>query len=593
MAYPSKSAEINTVLNGLSLFPPTNWQDIGVKASFIEGDVQPAITIEEFEFILDAYLELKNWISAGNIFQGVPFSISVSSTAPLTLPNNTVFEGYIDLRDSNINDTEGRISANVRYKDDISSVSARLQALDYGYLFENGTFTNSDFTNCPYVVVKIDYTIEAFIQTITLYLMVKQLIELTRQIQEDIATIQGFLATSPPGAGAAIYATATALINIAFAAALLVEILKLGTDLILAFVQPKRTHKCISFKKLIEKVCNYLGYSFNTSINELDTYYYLPSNTNVDTYDDIRGFLAIPKSIENGLPNVLDFGYRCTEMFELVKNMFNGRFAVQNNTIEFHSELSPYWSSLSSYIFPDILEPAYSYNTGELNSNIFINFSTDIVDGYTIENFKGTNYQVITRQNTTTDQKGVIIENLEEINLPLALGNRKNKLNGFEKTLKFLAGVIDGVLNTLSALFPVTQPSNLAGQIQNKIGVLKVETNNHTVPKVLFLDDSGKIPANHRDLLSARYLWNNYINELSFIANNYRRQRKVFEGVEIPFGWSDFQKLVNNSYFVTQSGEEGKIIDIEWIISQDKAVVSYWVQKKYTDNLIETYIEAE
>ena len=593
MAEIGKSAELRTELAGLSTFPPTNWQDVGVKASFIEGDPQPALTIEEFEFVLSSYTELKAQIAAGNIFQGVPFKMSVLSTAPNTLPNNTVFDGYIDLRDAQINDTEGKILANARYKDDLSSVSARLQALDYGFLFDNGTYTVADFEDCPYVVVKIDYIIEAFVQGITLYLMVKQLIELIRIIADSVATIASLLADVPPSAGGTIYAIAVALINIAFAIALLVAIINLGRDLLNAFLQPARVHKCISYRKLIEKVCNYLGYAFNSSVTELERYHNLPSNNNVDQYDDDRGFLQAVKSITNGLPFATDYGYRCTEMFDLVRGMFNGRFAVFGNTIEFHSELNPYWEKISTLVFPDILEPAYRYNTDELNSNVFVNFATDVLEGYTIQNFKGTNYQVITRQNTTSDPKGVVIENLAEFQFPVALGTRKDKLNGFEKFFKFLAGLIDGVVNTINALFFLGGTSNLAAKIQERVGLLKVETNNHTVPKVIYLDKDGKMPANHRALLSAKYLWDNYINELSFIANNYRRQRKVFAGVEIPFGWVDFQKLINNSYFVTQDGKRGKVTDIEWTISKDKAVVSYWIEERYTTNLIETYIEPE
>ena len=122
---------------------------------------------------------------------------------------------------------------------------------------------------------------------------------------------------------------------------------------------------------------------------------------------------------------------------------------------------------------------------------------------------------------------------------------------------------------------------------------MKVETNNHTVPKVVYLDENGRLPADHRDLLGAKYLWDNYINELSFIQNNFRRQRKVYTGIEIPFGWRDFQNLINNSYFVLPDGRRGKVTDIEWIISRDKATLSYWIEEKYTSNLTETFIEPE
>jgi hypothetical protein len=520
----------------------------------------------------------------------MPLTILAQSTNQNGLSSITSFDGFVDLRDAIINDTEGSISAEVRYKEDVSRFFERLQALDYAYLDLQNAI-NYNYSDCDYAVVKIDYAFEALMQSAILFLMTKQLIEVTRIIADNVATIAGLTTAAITGAiGATVYLIATLILNVVYATAILIQVINLGRDLISAFLQPKRTHKTSDLFNLIKSVCNYLGYSFNTSILDMKNYYYLPSNTNVDEFDDKRGFLKKAQTIEKGIPNVLDYGYRCSEMFDLVRNMFNGRFAIVDNTVQFHTELSPFWQTFSNFQMPDVLEGEYKYNTEELKSNIFISFETDLTDGWTIEKFEGTNYQIITTDITNINPKAVVIDKLEEVRLPVALGVRKDKLNGFEKFLKVLAGIIDGVVNTFNTIFFLRGRSDLAGRIQNKVGILKVETNNHRVPKILLLEN-GRIPSNHRQRLSAKYLWQNYISEKSFIQNGFRRQRKLFSGVSIPFGWSDYVKLINNSYFTDLNGKQGKVTEIEWIQDADTANISYYLEEVYTTNLKETFIE--
>ena len=590
MAQDSFSATTKILLNSKILQPPKEWQEIGLIASFQDGEVQPTITQENLTFILDSYTELKNWIADGNVFEGMPLTILSQSTNQNGLSSITSFDGFVDLRDAIINDTEGSISAEVRYKEDISRFFERLQALDYAYLDLQNAI-NYNYSDCDYTVVKIDYAFEALMQSTILFLMTKQLIEVTRIIADNIATIAGLTTAALTGAiGATVYLIATLILNVVYATAILIQVINLGRDLISAFVQPKRTHKSSDLFNLIKSVCNYLGYSFNTSILDMKNYYYLPSNTNVDEFDDKIGFLKKAQTIKKGIPNVLDYGYRCSEMFELVRNMFNGRFAIVDNTVQFHTELSPFWQTFSTFQMPDILEGEYKYNTEELKSNIFISFETDLTDGWTIEKFEGTNYQIITTDITNINPKAVVIDKLEEVRLPVALGVRKDKLNGFEKFLKFLAGIIDGVVNTFNRIFFLRGRSDLAGRIQNKVGILKVENNNHRVPKIILLEN-GRIPSNHRQRLSAKHLWENYISEKSFIQNGFRRQRKLFSGVSIPFGWQDYVKLINNSYFTDLNGKQGKVTEIEWIQDADTANISYYLEEVYTTNLKETFIE--
>ena len=100
------------------------------------------------------------------------------------------------------------------------------------------------------------------------------------------------------------------------------------------------------------------------------------------------------------------------------------------------------------------------------------------------------------------------------------------------------------------------------------------------------------MPLNHRDLWNADLLWNKYHNEKSFISNNYKAQKQLFNQVEIPFGLEDFFKLSSNPYFIYK-GNTAKIVNFTWTVGEDQAVIDFWVRKPYTFNLKETKLIPE
>ena len=168
----------------------------------------------------------------------------------------------------------------------------------------------------------------------------------------------------------------------------------------------------------------------------------------------------------------------------------------------------------------------------------------------------------------------------------MCLGSRKNKIKPLQSTLKFLAGLFDSVINLVGG------NSNLSATIDDNNGVLQVSSNNHSKPKVLYIE-GGEIPSNHRQLLSAKHLYNQYHNYKSFVSANFIGQKVYYEGVRVPFGLEDFVKLIENAYFYTQSGEVAKAVSIKWRIGGDFATIDYYIREPYTKNLVETFIEPQ
>lgn len=578
-------SSLNISLAGQSLTPPPNWLDIGVLATF-ENELQASITVQEFEFVLDSYTELKQHIANGllsgtGIFDPVPFQIDVFSS----IGNYLAFEGGINLAEAKINDTEGRILAPLAKEMGLNTLDDRLSGITYGLLAHNGLITSADYFDIQYIVERPDMAAEAAILAVTTFLMAKQLADAIADVGEQASVVAGLFVSGVTGpAGSVVYAAAVLIINIAYAASVLIILIQLAQDLVAAFLPSIRTHKGIRLKTLLEKACQHLGYTFNTTISDLDNIIYMPSNPNLDQEDGIKGFVGSAGSITAGIPHTSDYGYKASEAFRLCKDLFYAKYMLVGGVVELHAENAPYWQRFSTWNFPDILESKYRYNTDELNDSVLLTFSTDVSDGWTVGNYQGTSYQVITEAVTVGPSGRDHITGLDETLFPVALGTRKDALTGFEKALKAIAGVIDTVTGVFGG------GTDFVSQIKSKVGILKVTTNNHTTPKLLWYE-GNKIPADHRAKFSAKTLWTKYHSEKSFVANNYKRQRKVFEGVSIPFGFADFLQLIDNSYFTTPQGINGKIIKLEWNMSKDRAIVEYWTEEIYTKNLKETFIE--
>lgn len=579
------------LINGKNLGVPRDFFEVGVKASFGE-DIQSNLTTEEFTFVLEAYKEILEWVQNGKnggvgIFEGIPISIIQSDDNQ----NVSVFDGVLDLQNNAIfREALREVSVRIRQSQSLDQLADLIEPLDFGYLKDIGLITSSDYVNVDYVVNPIDERVETITTFITIYLLSKQLADSVKEIGTNITAVAAISASGLTGpVGGTIYAIGVAILQIAYAVTLLILLIDFGADLFNILVQPLRTHKGILLKTLLEKTCEHIGYKFETTIEDLENLVYLPSNRNVDQFG-LKSILSRPGEITEGIPNISDSGYTCTEMFELVRELFNARFAIVENTVQFHTESSDYWVSQSGWEKPNTLQNPEQrpkrYNTDELKSSILIQFQTDITDKYTIQNYKGTAFQILTDAKSVQVPENKTIKGLDRVDLPFALANRKGSLSPLEEALLPIANLFDN----LGGVF-FGNP-NLSRKIKTKTGVLEVSDNNHSVPKLIWMDGT-RIPENHRDIFSARTIWNKYHSEKSFVLNGFSRQRQYVENEKIPFRFADFVTLLNNAYFRDQVGTLGKIVDLEWRMNQDYAFISYWLEEIYTTNLQETYIEPE
>ena len=585
MSELSINANLRFRLGGIEVDAPKEWEDITFEASFVDGNNQPTITTDSFTFFDDGANLIKEHVSNGRIFEGLDFIVESYNIEQQLV----VFNGIINFTNGYEELEDGSVRVRIQKLDGIDNLNERLSGITLSYLESVGVFNSSEYSDCKYVVEKPINLIELIISNVVIFIMVQQLQQQIAKTAESISTAASILSAGLTGSiGAAIYAVSVAIIQVIYTAIILVAILKLAQQLFSSLLPLVRTHKTLNYRTALTNISRYLGYQFESPIIELDRYYYLPSNINVDDVNDNTGFISFPKGTRTGIPNPNDYGYTASEFFDLCKTMFNAKIRIVDNRLIFRSKNDPFWKQTTTYKLTDILLPIKQYNTDKIMFSRLIQFQLDsIADLWTVKNYKGTNYEIITQDNTINNRRKSFVKGQETINIPVALGNRKQSLSAIEKSLAEAAGVIDSVVNVFGA------KSNLKGQVKNRIGVLKVGTNNHTVAKVLYLNPDGSIPQNHRDLLSAKYLWNKYINEKSLVSNNFIRQKAIYQVENAPFGFNDLIKTIENSNFVTSSGEFGEFTNINWNISKDVANLEFEIEQVYTENLTETYIEQE
>ena len=212
-------------------------------------------------------------------------------------------------------------------------------------------------------------------------------------------------------------------------------------------------------------------------------------------------------------------------------------------------------------------------------------YSIDDLDNWTLNNYKGTQYTVITQHTEAVPDNESNLKGFSENVFPVSLGIRKENLNALEIALQGLAKAADVVIGVFGG------NKNFSQRIERRVGMLKISHEETSKPKCIYY--SGSMPSNHRDLTSAKYLYDNYLNFDSFVLNNFKRQRIFYEGVRIGFGLSDYVKTTNSSYFYTQRGQKGKFVNIKWDWESDEAIADFYIEHVYTTKLKEIYIERD
>ena len=622
-------------IGGKEVKEPNNYQELAIQLNFDKDAPTAQVSINEWELgtgsriddidgasIANDYIE-RGALSQGyglGVFEGLPFKIKVGS--------DTVFDGYLDLSSALIDcDKVTAPAIETGRIDWLNDIADSFTFTDLAEGLANGQagkIKSSDYTLIPYVISEIPNYKDSAIVVLSIF-------TITNEIKDSIQSLLDYAAALPDilqfGNVLSI------IVRVAYIVILLITAVTFIIRLFNLMIQPVKYHAGMNVKLLCERACEYLGLTFSSSIlnGTYKNLVLLPEknkqNINDEDKDGILGYLTQNKNLQRGY-------YKGTfgDLLRELKLLFNAKIIIEGTVLKLEREDKTFNSS-NLYQIPPVDVTSYRLNREDFNSKYTIQFATDQNDKNTKNEYQGTQLQVLQAPVAIGNKGNLIGGNNVVIQSQFALGKRKSDFTNPEKVFKTFFGVLDKILGALikavnaiirvvnkiiritnkiikalktigikinaelKELKPIKVPK-LQDLIENRIGLLKMENDFVTVPKLLILKDNNDARNNvllssNQTILNAEWLWDRYHFINSFVKSDFvlssdreTNQYKRYSIPDVPFTCEDYQKVKTSNKIVPANGQgTGVIESLEWNPITQRASINYRVNEIYTRNL--------
>jgi len=617
---------IRHILDGIEYIQPRQSRDLKVLATFDGDSVQANITTTTFNFIdtenSKAATAIKTWFETLPT-EGMPYTIVITDgTNEISTDYYLQFENYRVLSDVECEITVQKDNGLVSLDDAASGLTMQL-------LVSKGILTSTDNVRVAYIVENRK-TVMEFIT------MVIQLVVISKMIKDEIFKLQAIIADIASGAWfttflAAVFALINLTITIINLVLLTILAAKLLKDMQQAYFPMIRYHFGINIKNWVVKALDFLGYGFET--NPGFEAKYLDRTIMLGSKSDEVGPLAAavefgdlldvipPVNAGSGIISPDDFGYTLQETFELLNRLFHTKVAVLSGSspgdppvVHIRPFNDPFWTQSATYIFPNVkIETAFiengtkRFNVEEAVSRTVIRYAKDDSDLHTLTNVNGRISEVIFSPITVSNQKHVNIRGLDLTEIGWALCVRKESedklFEFFKKVAKLFNTVKDeakgggaaeseegsGSVNTEG----LDDIEEFVASAFKRAGSLIVENHFFDVPKIVYLDPAtARIPPDFKDIIGADELWKAFHSYRSLVQGDKNpdipeetNQKTLFDAVSIPFGITDFQQTILNSFFEFEDSKTGKFTRLEWDVYRDRADTDFYVFENWNNNI--------
>ncbi len=557
---------------------PRNVLEFGLTSSF--GGDPNILQIDADKIILprEGLKIIQDWIATVGLFEGIPYRIEMG--------NQISLEYYVDLTESAIF-RDHEIEVKIKKRGAYDNFFDNANGTSFELLAEQGVvFPTIDI---PYLIVKDDIAMGTLMLSISIYTMTKALIESIRDVVDMANKV--ILAVTPnvgippvPPLGEIITLVLKTIAQVIYTASLLVAVIKLAQQMFEILFPKIRYQLGCTVKNLIEKGCNHLGYQLDSTLLTLMQNLTLMPVPLVKEKKGIVDYLSndLNFSFTKGYPTASDSTPTLGSLIDAVENMFNAHTRVFNNTVQI--ERRDFWDgNTPNNIIPalnmqDDMQGEFEYNTSDVWKRLYIHYDVDYADFHTVDFFDPTDAEYDTSALNVVNQDLVCIKGLNDVNIPFALGVRKNKLNFLEKIAEGFFTLIDNITGVFGG------GTSFSSQITNRIGVTQIGQQFYSKTKLLF-QVGGRQPVNYVELIGAKALYDNfhYINQIQL--NGY----KIINDAPVRMKTNDFVNLLNNN-FADINGITCEIIKIRFNNETSKAVISYKIPFDYATGKVQTIV---
>jgi len=550
---------------------PRNVLEIGLITDYTGNPNMLQIDSDTVVLPREAREIILNHIATQGVFEGIPYMIETESGIKL--------EYYVDLTEgTTYKDFE--IEVKIKKRKGFDNFTENSQGLSFELMNKKGV--NFDFIDIPYVIIP-DNQLELGVSlSIATYVMTKEAIQATKDLVTATRDLIEALTGSPfPPIGEIISLSLALTAQLAYTLAVYTALIKLGRQMLELIFPKVRTYKGATIKNLIEKGCEYLGYTLDsTLLNEWDKLTIMPVPL-IKNKKSIFNFIQneLNFSFTKGYPTAQDTVSTLGELITAVEIWFNARTKVYNGVVQI--ERRDYWQNITSNTtvpalnLQDSRQSQYVLNTDEAWKRSYVHYQVDYSDTHTLDFFDPTDAEFSTEPLNVINEDLVSIRGLNDINIPFALGVRKDRLSWVEAFAKTFFQLID----TVTGLFGAGL--NSTALITNRLGVTQISQQYYSVTKVLYATN-GKQSADYVDKIKAGNIYNEYhkINEINI--NGY----KIYSDVPMRLKSEEFVSLLDNN-FAYIDGILCEILSIRYIDELSKAIISYKEPFEYAEGKVE------
>jgi len=623
-------------IDGVEVNEPNNYALNEIELNFDKGSDKASLSIDSWELgvgdlsnVNDAEIKSLKHLTDGliggvGVGEGKPFRIELENGGT----PNVLFDGYLDLWTAKYEC--GKITAKAVEQGRVDWLNSGVGEVSFEYLASINLITEADYVLVPYVISTIPNYREAFMATITIFIITGEIFSQVEGILELTAE------ASNPFEASAI---ARLVLRIVYITTLLIALIKLTIDVFNLIIQPVKYHAGMYVNDLLRIGASFIGLTYSSSFLQsapLDKLLILPEKFQTKLNDDgifkaVQGLFTKDKTAQKGYPS---FGYTVADLISAILLQFNAKLVMDGTNLRI--ERQNYNLSNTLYQIPAVERTEYTLNEADFFSNFFLKYQTDINDKNTLQEYAGTSYQVQVLPSNVINRKMVLTKRLDAIYINFALGKRKIELTFPEKIFdtffKIVGGAIDllveviniiidiinGIIKLLNKIIkilkklgidvgfviptiPNIDPPNFGNLIEDRINMLKMETDFINVPKMILVDNNSdatnnKLRPENEAVLSAKFLWDNFHYLKSFVGqgdNPIGNQYYDYPLPKVPFTYDDYLKVkTDNRVIDTDGARTGIIRSLKWNIDEQTATGTFSIQQKYTNNLIEFKTES-
>lgn len=584
-------------LNGVEI-APRNLESIGVISNFTGDPEELSLNVDSIVLPREANEIIRNHIQTSGVFIGIPYQVQMDGGITL--------DYYVDLTEKpTIKLYE--VEVKIKKRKGIDDFFEKARGTSFELMAKQGV--QFDIKIMPYFVIRDNVPETILSLSISTYIIARELVEATLQLANAVndlieaATPDLVITTISVGTtintSAIIRASLNLIVQAAYFAGILLLISALAAELFQVLFPPKRWLKGCFYYELMKKGCEFLGYTFESSIlQENYGWFVLPvplQDENESIFDKIYANLQSP--FTKGYPTANDTIGLFGNFIDELKKQFNAEIFISNGVVrlerrDFVANLAP------NIILPALnlqadRDDAFTYNTDEAWKRYYIKYQLDFTDLHSVE---GNMLQIHDAEFSTENSVPVasndlvLIKGLNEVNINFCLGANKDKLNIIELLGIVFFGSIDIATYIFTFGFGGT---NFVDIILDRNKALKISGQYYGITKCLFVEENGtkniwgdtytkvKYTDNYRSLCSAERLWNDYHYINAIDKNDFI----IKENVPFRLRANEFVTLLNTNYALID-GKICELLKIEWIDERSKANVTYKEPLDYADNKV-------